>query len=604
MIRYRPVVLVLTVLASCASALAQGSPTVYVTDGTGGHIYSFTPPTSGSPATVATISGATLEGIEYGPDGRLYVCDPTHGVIRRMNPNGTTIVTVFAYTSGGPHNPQCGRFSSTGDFYVVDEFLGSGVWKFSAAALAGSFPATPTLVLSGAQLSGSNFGRDSSLTQANNGDLLISDFSNGNVFLSLASPPSPTPPYSSASQIITGLDNQTGMARSSTGDIFIAQKGLTNKIARFDSTGASLGVCGVFGTDRPYFIKFSADDTLYVATSRDDTNEGVDTDNDPFIKGKIWTVNIASCGSSPTLVTSMPAPDEGETPAAIGIALPPTSTAPQTKAITASIPRNFNFGFTSFEISDSTSCYATVKATQTLQSGLGAAVSVVSPAVPAGTQLVPYLGEAALGTLYHVTSGCVQANVLVGAFTPSLANPRIVKCDPFPTSCAVLNTNAVYPLGGPILGDGAVGSGVPNFSDFFLVDEGLSTALGVAGTFCGFNRPLSNTTTPAGAPVFDLDEEDETIPVKFQLGQGPSCKKLITNATALLSVARVDSGFTPIIPLKFHGHGNSSAIFDVTGKQYHLNLNVTGYAPGTYSVTVTFLSGNASPVTTYFKLVP
>jgi hypothetical protein len=194
--------------------------------------------------------------------------------------------------------------------------------------------------------------------------------------------------------------------------------------------------------------------------------------------------------------------------------------------------------------------------------------------------------------------------VIIGAFTPNLLNPRIVGCHPnlAPGACVVLSPNVFSPLSGPLPGDGGVGTKPPAFSDFFIIDEGLSNVAGVKGTFCGFNPPLNNATSPAGAAAFSLSSTT-TVPVKFTLGQGSSCGALITNATALLSVSAVPSG-SPVWPLKFDGHGNSSSIFDVTGKQYHLNLDVTGYAPGVYSICVSFQSGNASPVCTYMQLTP
>jgi hypothetical protein len=599
MFRFRISILGLAALLACGSAFAQGSTTAYVTDNTGqtgGHVYSVN--TLTSVVTQIASLGGTPEGVVYGPDNRLYVCDPTNGAVRRMDPNGTNIHTVYQAIGSSPlQQPQCGRFSSAGDFYVTSKAAGSGVWKFTAAGLAGSLPATPANVLGSSQL-GSNFaGGD--LTQANNGDFLIVDRANGKVFLSTA------PNYSTATALITGLgaNAATGIARSSTGDIFVADAGASNSVLHYNSSGGSMTTCVSFtSTTKPYFMKFSADDTLYVATSEDDTNEGPDTDNDPFINGKIWSVNISTCTKAQ--IASMPTQGDGENRAAFGLALPPTSTAPETKTISTATGRNFNFNFSSFLISGTSpsTCTATVQATQTLLSSLQAAF-----ALPAGSSLVPYLGEAGFGTRYSVTStNCTTANALIGAFTPDLKNPRIVFCHPdisnVSRSCSILTATAVYPLNGPIPGDGSVGGKVPSFSDFYLIDEGLSNVSGVAGTFCGFNPPLNNTTSPTGAPVFSISSG--TIPVKFQLGLGANCNKQITNATALLSVARVDSGFTPIIPLKFDGLGDSSAIFGVTGKQYHLNLDISTYAPGTYSVTVTFLSGNAAPVTTYFKLVP
>ena len=135
--RLRSLVLVLGVLAFCASASAQQLPAkVYVTDGTGGHIYSFAPPSTSvtmlpsvptSVTMLTSFPGYTLEGIVYGPGQNLYVCDPGHGVIYSFSPSTPgTHVLVFQSAVSGLKKPQCGRFSSTGDFYVTDETAGVG----------------------------------------------------------------------------------------------------------------------------------------------------------------------------------------------------------------------------------------------------------------------------------------------------------------------------------------------------------------------------------------------------------------------------------------------------------------------------------------------
>ena len=156
---------------------------------------------------------------------------------------------------------------------------GSGIYKFTAASLAGSLPTVPVNVLGSAQL-GATFGGDADLTQSNTGDLLAVDSTNGKVFLSLA------PAFASASAIVSGLTSATGIARSSTGDIFVAQKSPANKVSRYSSTGTFISDCGTFtGHNQPFFLKFTADDTLYVTTSQFDSDDHID----PFNTGKIWT---------------------------------------------------------------------------------------------------------------------------------------------------------------------------------------------------------------------------------------------------------------------------------------------------------------------------
>jgi hypothetical protein len=594
MIRYRQIVLALAALAFCAPAFAQGSPTVYVTDGSGGHIYSVTLTPSISFPILATIEGATLEGIEYGPDGLLFVCDPTNGKIYRVNPVGPVIDTVFWYSGSGPQHPQCGRFSSTGDFYVVDESEGSGVWKFTAVALAGSFPATATHVLSGTAL-GSTFAGDSSLTQANNGDLLISDFSNGRLFLSLASPPSPALPYSSATQIVSGLDNQTGIARSSNGDIFIAQKGLSNRIVRYSSTGTFISDCGVFGSDRPYFIKFSADDTLYVATSQDDTNEEVDNDNDPFINGKIWEVDITSCSSSPTLLAYMPNQGDGEDYAAIGIALPPTSTSLSFTYTPTMKDHIFNFNSDSIAINFLGQVVQEFTMTMTKTEVLPAdLVNELDPTkFPVGTTCDHYSGEAGFCVTYSVSPPPIPGTDFTGEYQAKVAYLSLDNVQQ-PALGHELHEDTQFSQDflfgySPVLtpGDpGKVGS-TDNFSKFVPLNKPF-TGGGNGDNFCGFLPPLmTNRVFKAG----------QTIAVKFQITTGINCTgAFITDSEARLSVV----GGGNFQPVSSSGKSNTDNYFRVSGKQYIFNLNTKGYAPGIYSLTI--FGDKFAPQTIAFQL--
>jgi hypothetical protein len=602
--RLRSISLVLGLLVFCASAFAQQVPaTIYVTDGSGGHIYSFAPPSTAA-TLLTSFTARTLEGIVYGPDQKLYVCDPGHGTIWRVDPTSVstalTHIIVFQSIGTGLQKPQCGRFSSTGDFYVTDETAGAGIYKFTAASLAGTLPTTPVNVLGSTQL-GATFGGDADLTQANTGDLLAVDSTDGKLFLS------PAPAYALASAIVTGLDHATGIARSSTGDIFIAQKGAANKISRYSSTGALIGPCGTFtGGNQPFFLKFTADDTLYVTTSKFDSDDHID----PYNTGKIWKVNISSCASAPVLFATMPRPPgepHDEPLAAIGIALTPTSTV--TKSATFASSKVFNFGFTSMQINATGNCTVSVKATQTPLTALNTLLATVPVAsLPAGATQIPYLGEAGFGTLFQVdpgTGGCTPTSALIGAFTdPSVfTNPRLIQCDG--GTCVVDTTTGIYPLGGPIPGDGSVGGKVPNFSQFFLVNAGvLTTAVGgnSPGTFCGFNFPLNTTQDPAQARLFD---DDDLILVSFRLAKaGGNCTwgPFVDNAQVLVSLAQIAPTFIPItdpnivVTPNINGAGILHTYFGL--------IKVHGLPLGTYGLSLVFTTNNSPVVTTLFKVVP
>jgi len=118
----------------------SGSPVVYVS-GTGGVILSVNTST-GATTTLVSNPNTAYEGLIVGPDNvasdntpannhpyLLYACDPTHNTIIRFDPNKVAagIETVYAGT-GALTQPQCGRFTNSGDLIVTSKAAGSGIW--------------------------------------------------------------------------------------------------------------------------------------------------------------------------------------------------------------------------------------------------------------------------------------------------------------------------------------------------------------------------------------------------------------------------------------------------------------------------------------------
>ena len=227
------------------------------------------------------------------------------------------------------------------------------------------------------------------------------------------------------------------------------------------------------------------------------------------------------------------------------------------------------------------------------------------------------------------SDGLFESSVF-GFYDSSLYdNPRMVECrnsDPGnepqivpnlvitsgSTSCAAPPLFAVYPVpfGGPIPND--QGGTVRSSNSFFaVVDEGLTLTGNTnnpRGKFCGFQSPLTGDgiTLPNQPAVFT----GNTIAVKFKLATASgSCQNgpYISNASALISVARLADSAAATVFNAIRVNATASSLdtpplFNAGNNQYSFSLNTGGYAPGTYSLTVTFLSDNTINQTTEFKI--
>jgi hypothetical protein len=73
----------------------------------------------------------------------------------------------------------------------------------------------------------------------------------------------------------------------------------------------------------------------------------------------------------------------------------------------------------------------------------------------------------------------------------------------------------------------------------------------------------------------------------------------------LISVARLADSSGPFSAIRVNPTANSldtPPLFNAGNNQYSFSLNTAGYAPGTYSLTVTFLTDNTTNQTTLFKI--
>jgi hypothetical protein len=293
------------------------------------------------------------------------------------------------------------------------------------------------------------------------------------------------------------------------------------------------------------------------------------------------------------------------------------------------VPTTFNFNSNLFQLT-ANGCTATVTAFPMSPGTVRSMIASAGNSFPSGTQPAVNLGEDGYEIVYvaHwlqplVTPSCTSV-FTDGQFPQSFAgfvdrnsftNPRVVQCDNsdpsteptlFASSATLCTAGAtllgVYPVGGPIAGDQLLTKN----SVFALVNAGLSTT--EPGKFCGFQSPLSND--PLNPATFSGSTKN-TLSVKFKLatfsGNCPNGGPFISDASALISVAQIadSAGNTVFHPIAVNATASSldlPPLFNQGNQQYQFTLTISGYAPGTYSLTVTFLTNNTTNQTIFFKI--
>ncbi len=588
-------------LACTTVAVGAGAPKVFVAATTS--IYSVDTATAVS-APLLTDSTADFQGVALGPDGLLYACDLANNKIITVDPATKAKADFFVGTNaaGTLNHAQCAIFGANGSLYVTSKDPGSGVWKFGCAVppkatLNGV--STPVCSPQGPSklpfsVPGSFVGGQVAIT--NKGNLLFVDTANNTVYLSQG------PGYTTATALnLSGLSGAVGVARDSNDNIYVSNSG-SGAIVRCDPSGANCLQFGPAFRAQTQFMKFAADNTLYLIVS----------------KNSSATLEALDQTGAATAAGSVSDP-------AVGVALPPTNAASPAKAVNG--VTNYFFGFSSFRLTANCSSPIRVVEMQTLPATLNGLLQNMPDPPATAVVPAPFNGENALGTVFWIddTAGAscsVPANdtfihFLIGAYV-SLSNPRIIKCSAsdnigntcrFTGDAANLILDGFWPLGGPIPGDGSTGGGGDGLSKFFVVDEAVSQDPNVLGTFCGFQSPLTNTEN-GDAPA--QITAGNAISVKFKLAASiGNCKKgpYINSAIALLSIAQVaDTNGNPVfVPIDVNTSGNSqgpfSPQFNNNNNQYQLSVSTKGYALGTYSVTITFETNNSVAHSTLFQLV-
>ena len=631
------VVCLFACLAVTSPAKAQAvSPTVYFSTGNTNpsQIYSLDT-TSGATTLLVSASGADYEGLVVLPDNSgtdgysylIYACNTAGDQIIRFNPppyaNGgaPTVQTVY---SGGGLYPQCGRGTSQGGLIVTSTNKGKNGGLFEFSGIAGTALGGTALSLTPTTLfqpkSGSSI--DQGLAMKNIGDLLIVDQAGNQVLRS----PGPISAqfsgglYNSATPFITGLSSPRGIARATTGEIFVSNQS-SGTVTKFDATGQNGVTCVSFsGNYTPYFMQMGLDNTLYVGATKNS-------------KGEVLVVDAATCTQTNSFTPGV---------AVVGIALSPSVAVNVPAQSTMNNDGTFTY---SFAVGDSSVFQVTTAgcpggtptatATETVPYTLSQLISGIAP--HGGTPAVDLWAdgfEIAFDAHFDTSSNAdcqpiggpappagtgVYEETMSSFVDPSVVTSgTIVYCDGSPLACQTVDLFGAYPYGGLLPADYS-GSGRTN-SKFFVIN---ATPL-QSGKFCGYQSPLNGPAPPGIAGIFS---SGSTISVKFKLATaGGSCKSsstsnYITNAVALISVAQLctpgpvgsdvicsansqavlnPSNFVSLVP-----EGNSTQTppeFKFGNNQYQFSLSLKGYPPGIYSLTTTFLNGETTDQTVLFQV--
>jgi hypothetical protein len=633
-------------LSVCVVGTRAQSFPVYVSAGP--TIYALS---GGNSTIVATLAGANFESLTVGPDNAdldawgnaqhpfvLYACDTANKAIYRLDPTAATVALQRIYS--GAITPNCGRFSAIGDLFVTDK-SGPGIYRISCGSSCANV-ALGTATINGTAVAVNTTGPTSGrgITQKYSGDLLAVDNAANRVLKF---------PYGNLSTKVTfatsELSAPIGVARISNGDVFVSNSNLGSgksavaPVIHYGRTGTLATTCPELSLP-----KNSKETPAYMATTSLATAANTQVNDTVFLVANAtsgstlysWTNTTgAACGLTAvasvkavlTGIAVAPAGAGPGAPPAVTLSLPVQSSGANPKAVP------FNFNSNQFQLI-AAGCTAQVTAyplsPATVQAMIDRANAGPFPfSKPAAPSV--NLGEGGYDIVYighwlfnpNPPPSCTTVGSDFVVYLASVVdasqfnNPRMVQCDntvpnseptlSSATVCASDQMIAIYPLGGPIPDDAISGGTTRTTNSVFAVVN--ESTQGVPGTFCGFQTPLKNPGEP-GYPASFTPAQKNTIAVKFKLAQaGGSCQNgpFVTNAEALISVARIldSSGvgvFDAINPNATASSIDTPPLFNAGNQQYSFTLTIKDYVPGTYSMTVTFLSDDTTNQTILFKI--
>jgi hypothetical protein len=582
----------------------------------------------------------------------LYACDNANDNIIRIELNTAAPSTappagnIATVTTNIPQ-PVCGRVGSNVEVTSVSQinyattttsgnlYVSSGFDIYQIAD-ASSTPNTGTFNVSLEPIITSTASSLGGITQKNSGDLLVVNPSGSGVLRAQFTGGASSFSSNVTSYITdtTDLTNPVGIARTQApekgnakaiiNDFFVVNNGQGKQgaVYGFDPTySLKTPFCSYGfsqGNVNPTSIAASEDNFLYVGVNSNSASKwGI----------QLLTPGCQSFQSSFISLTALSSQKLSSTgPSAVAVppvAVPPSSTNSSVDPSSNAKVTNYNFGSSLLQLA-----LGTCKVSGLVQTPMP--LSVLQNLVN-GAQVAPYVttgqtwlggapalgnGESGFATVYsfdpspaNCSPADVQTNILIGAFLdPSVANPRIVHCEDNFTDCEVLGASGTWPTGGYLPNDNTIGGKVPGFgSKYFLVNGNITTT--DHGYFCGFGSPLIDASSPSDPmAVFN---SGQGVSVKFKLGADPSCSNgnFVTDASALLSIAQIKDGKGNDVfqPIQINTQGSSTDTppifkFNSNSQNYQFSLNLSGYAPGIYALTVTFLSNNAPAAITYFQV--